>query len=416
MYKIDEGKFSEKYILLVPAMLDDHFPLLKYAFFSKEYHPVILDIEEGITEEGLRYINNDMCYPCILNAGQMIAALKSGKYDPSKTLLLMPTAGDACRGSQYLHIIQEAVKKAGFPSTKVISINLQGLEKGNLLKITPAMAIRALFALYYGDILMLLRNQLRPNEVIKGSTENMWSKWIDALSEDFCRGKNLSVRKMKKNFIRICEDFSKIELISQRKQRVGIVGELYIKYCHLGNWDMVKFLEANNCESHTNGLTWYLLYYLDSHLAEKSKIMKFGYKMVIRWFENLQNAMIDTLKKYNFYTLENLSTVKKEASKLVSHDLRVGDGWLIGSEALAHVQHDCPKVLAVQPFGCMANQCCGRGIYPHLNRNFEKGQIISVDVDSSGSQGNVYNRVKLLIDYKPLKKGTSLCAEEMNLV
>ena len=163
MYKIRENADREKCILLIPAMLDAHFPLLKYAFYSKNYHPVILKNEKDITDIGLKYVNNDMCYPIILNAGQMIAALQSGKYDLNRTKLLMPTAGDACRGSNYLHVLKAAVRKAGFPQAQVLSLNIQGLEKGEQMKLEPDMVWRALFGLFYGDILMLLLNQVRPN-------------------------------------------------------------------------------------------------------------------------------------------------------------------------------------------------------------------------------------------------------------
>ena len=156
MYRIDENSDREKYILLIPAMLDMHFPLLKYAFYSKNYHPVVLENEENIVNIGLKYVNNDMCYPIILITGQMIAALQSGKYDLNRTRLLMPSAGDACRGSNYTGVLRRAVAKAGFPQVKVLALNLKGLEKEEQFQIEPGMVWRALFGLFYGDILMAL--------------------------------------------------------------------------------------------------------------------------------------------------------------------------------------------------------------------------------------------------------------------
>mgnify|MGYP003219240411 FL=1 len=141
MYRIKENEDRERFILLIPAMLDAHFPLLKYAFYSKNYHPVILKNEKNITEVGLKYVNNDMCYPIILNAGQMIAALQSGKYDLNRTKLLMPTAGDACRGSNYMYVLKTAVQKAGFSQVQVLSLNIQGLEKGEQIKLEPDMIV-----------------------------------------------------------------------------------------------------------------------------------------------------------------------------------------------------------------------------------------------------------------------------------
>ncbi len=313
MYKIDENAWNEKYILLIPAMLDAHFPLIKYAFYSKDYHPVILSNEDHITDVGLKYVNNDMCYPIVLNAGQMIDALQSGKYDINRTRLLMPTAGDACRGANYLHVLKESVRKAGFDRVKILSLNVKGLEKECQMRVQPFMVWRALFGLFYGDILMLLLNQTRPNEVKKGQSQKVWQKWIDILSRDLKDGKNLTLGRMKRNFVRIARDFSRIKLHDKRKQRVGIVGELYIKYCHLGNWDMIKFLESNGCESHTNGLSWYAMYYMDSHLTDNMTFESLLYKAGLKFFGSLQRAMIEALRKYGFYTMEDFFTMKREA-------------------------------------------------------------------------------------------------------
>lgn len=404
MYKIDENAWDEKYVLLIPAMLDAHFPLIKYAFYSRDYHPVILSNEDHITDVGLKYVNNDMCYPIVLNAGQMIDALQSGKYDINRTRLLMPTAGDACRGANYLHVLKESVRKAGFDRAKILSLNVKGLEKNCQMRVQPFMVWRALFGLFYGDILMLLLNQTRPNEVKKGQSQKVWQKWIDILSRDLKEGKNLTLGKMKKNFDRIARDFSRIRLNDKRKQRVGIVGELYIKYCHLGNWNMIKFLESNGCESHTNGLSWYAMYYMDSHLTDNMTFESLLYKAGLKFFGSLQRAMIEALRKYGFYTMEDFFTMKREAEGYVSWGYKTGDGWLIGAEITGHILHECPKVLAVQPFGCMPNHTCGRGLYPSLQKKLPQGMIVSCDVDSSGSKLNVYNRARMLVDM-PLKMG-----------
>ncbi len=405
MYKINESLDKEKYILMIPAMLDAHFPLLKYAFYSKNYRPVILENEEGITDAGLKYVNNDMCYPSILNVGQMIAALQSGLYDPNRVKLLMPTAGDACRGSNYTGVLRRAVWDAGFHNTQVVSLNVKGLEKEQQMVLEPGMVWRALFGLFYGDILMLLLNQVRPNEKEAGQAQACWEKWVGILSEDLKRGKHLTISAMKKNFLLICKDFSQIPLIEQKKQRVGIVGELYIKYCHIGNWDLIRTLEEEGCESHTNGLSWYVLYYMDSHLTSSEKalgesnaLMRLAYKIGIRLMGGLQKDMIHALQQYGFYTLPAFAQLKEEAIPYVNTKDTIGDGWLIGAEMAGHILHDCKKVVAAQPFGCMPNQICGRGLYPSIARKLPQGRIVSIDVDSSASKLNAYNRVKMLVD------------------
>lgn len=398
MYKIKDGPEQGKYILLVPAMLDMHFPLLKYAFYSKNYHPVILENEDNITNTGLKYVNNDMCYPAVLNVGQIVAKLQSGECDPERTRILMPTAGDACRGSNYTSILRRAVSRAGYSQVRVLSLNLKGLEKGEQIQLEPGMVWRALFGLFYGDILMLLLYQTRPYEKEKGAAEKLWAKWVDRLAKDLKDGNHLSLGNMRKNFDRIAGDFAKLERTGQKKQRIGIVGEIYIKYCHLGNWNMAGFLEKEGCESHTNGLSWYAMYYMDSHLAEAATVEGMLYRLGLRFFGRLQKQMTNALKKYGFYTMEPFAIMKKEAGNYVSFADCVGDGWLIGAEVVGYTLHGCPKVVAVQPFGCMPNHVCGRGLYSSLSRRLGKGQIVSVDMDSSGSGINVYNRVRMLID------------------
>jgi len=398
MYKIREEIDRERYILLIPAMLDAHFPLLKYAFYSKNYHPVILENEEMITDEGLKYVNNDMCYPAILNAGQIISALKSGSYDLERTMVLMPTAGDACRGSNYTSILRRAMNNAGFSMVKVLSLNLKGLEKTEQLRLDFGMVWRALFALYYGDLLMLLLNQTRPFEKQKGKAKECWERWIEHLSKDMKNGKNLSLRGMKQKFSQIAKDFADIELTGEKKQRVGIVGEIYIKYCHIGNWDLIRYLEQENCESHTNGLSWYAMYYMDSHLTDRLSLEGVAYRIGLKFFGRLQRQMVRAIRKFGFYTMEDFDTLKKEAQEYISFHNCIGDGWLIGAEIVGHILHDCPKVVAVQPFDCMPNHICGKGLYPSLSRKLLKGQIVSNDVDSSASKLNYYNRVQMLIN------------------
>ena len=203
---------------------------------------------------------------------------------------------------------------------------------------------------------------------------------------------------MKQNFIRIAADFSKIELVKPRKQRIGIVGEIYIKYCHLGNWDMIRFLEKNNCESHTNGLSWYAMYYIDSHLSDVSKIEQAAYRIGLKLFGSLQRSMIAAMRQYGFYSMEEFQIMKKEADGYVNWTYRTGDGWLISAEMVGHILHDCKKVLAVQPFGCMPNHICGRGLYPSIQQKLPEGRIVSADVDSGSSKLNVYNRARMLVD------------------
>lgn len=402
MYKIHEHSDRENYILLVPAMLDDHFPLMRYALYSKEYRPVILENEARIVDTGLKYVNNDMCYPCILNVGQMLEALSSGEYPLERTRLLMPTVGDSCRGSNYISALRKAVAAAGSSQVETVSMNLKGLEKGHCVRIHLYMVWRALFALYYGDILMLLCNQVRPYERVPGAAEQCRKSWFARLGEDLRTGRHLTLKTMKANFQKIAQDFSQIPVMGTKKQRIGILGDIYTKYCHLGNWDIVSFLEQTGCETYTNGLSWYVLYYIDSHRPETGGPVSLLYDLVGAVALGLQKDMIAALREQNFYCAEDFSVMKQEAAGYVPLGVCVGDGWLLGAEAVGMVKHGCPKALAIHPFGCLPGHVCGKGYYPALNRMLPEGQIITVDVDASGSRVSLYNRARMLVDF-PLK-------------
>ncbi len=383
--------------LLIPAMLDAHFPLMKYAFYSRQYQPVILNNRRDVTALGLRWVHNDMCYPCILNTGQMLGALRSGRFDLQHTKLLMPTVGDACRGSNYADLIRRAVRLAGYPQVRVLTMNLRHIDDSNQLPITPKMVWRALFSLYYGDLLMILVQQVRPYEQNRGETNRLRDKWYAVLGAELKDFRNLRIRVLRRRFAEIAAEFAAIPRTDAKKQRIGIVGDLYTRYCSLGNWDIVDYLERSGCESYTNGLSWYVLYYIDSHLRKVSPAEAAVYRIAEQLLSRIQDDMIAALTDAGFYSLPRLQTLKAEAKGAVSHEVAIGDGWLIGAEVAGYLGHGTRKVLAIQPFGCMANHVAGRGIYASIQRK-RGGAVVSADVDASGTPVNVYNRARMLID------------------
>lgn len=404
MYQIHEEKNDETYTLLIPAMLDAHFPLLKYAFFSRKYHPVIMDEYEGIAGLGLKYTHNDLCYPAILIIGQILKTLKSGKYDVNKTVILEPQAGDACRGSNYIPVMRKALDDAGFPMVPVISLNVTGLEKKHSLPIIPSMLFRAVAAAYYGDLLMILSNQTEPYEKHAGDTKALNDKWIKLLSEDIKQGKNLSVKSIKKRFTEMIEDFKTVEKEDKKLLKIGVVGELYIKYCHLGNWNLERYLKQENCEYYINGITWYALYYMDTHLLSEGGISKNGVaaaveNAVFRYFLDLQKDMTGKLKENGFYSMDAYDEFKKKAEGYVNYQCSIGDGWLIGAEFANHALNGYNRIICGQPFGCLPSHVCGRGLYPAIRRKLPDTQYISVDYDSSGTDTLVKSRIKMLLSF-----------------
>ena len=400
MYKI--RKNQEENTILIPATLDMHFPLLRYMFWSKGYKCVDLrDKEEyPVREEGLKYANHDICYPFILMTGQVVRALRSGKYDPKKTFILMPTAGDACRGACYIGLMKRALRLSHLDDAKVMTINVRHVCDEISLKITLDMAIRGLFGMFYGDMLMLLVHQTRPYEVNKGETDELYRKWVRCLSRDIRLGKHLTLCAMKRNFERMAQSFRAVKRTGEKRKVVGIVAEFYAKYCALGNWDMVKFLEDNQCEAHLNGLSWYALYYVDSHKPQKYNAERLGFEAAKKLMLHVQGCMIKILRKNGFHCLSRYDVMEKESRKYVSHNLTVGDGWLLGAEAVDYIRHGVKKILCNAPFGCMANVCAGRGVYPAIRRAFPEASLVVVEPDSSGSKLNYFNRIRMLIDSK----------------
>lgn len=404
MYRIDEEKQSEKYILLIPAMLDAHFPLLKYAFYSKKYRPVVLEESDGITNLGLKYTHNDLCYPAILIIGQMLKALQSGAYDVNRTVILEPQAGDACRGSNYIPMLRRALDNAGFSMVPVLSLNVAGLERKHSLPVTTDMFFRAVAAAFYGDLLMILKNQIKPYESKTGETDKLEEKWTTILADDIKRGKQLSFKNIRKRFKEVVADFKKIERKDKLLRKVGVVGELYIKYCHLGNWDLEKYLREQNCEYYINGITWYALYYMDTHLLEEGGSPKKGITVHVcrRIFENfseLQREMVKALKEQGFYCMDCYDIFKERAKGYVTYQCSVGDGWLIGAEFANHALNGYDRIICGQPFGCLPSHVCGRGLYPAIKRKLPDTQYISVDYDASGTDTLVKSRIRLLLSF-----------------
>lgn len=398
MYQIPPTPGPRQRILLIPAMLDGHFPLLQYAFHSPDYYPVVLETRQGIEDLGLRRAHNDMCYPFILSLGQYLAALDSGAYDPDRVSLLMPSAGDACRGSNFTSLIRKGLAAAGYPQVEVLTLNVRGLEKGQTLPIRPDMVWRALFGVFYGDLLMLLTHQTRPYEKDPGATDACRAKWTDRLAQDLKTGRHLTIRAMKQTFTQAAADFAAIPRRAVSRKQVALVGELYTKYCALGNWDMVAFLEGEGCEVAVNGFSWYLLYFAGNQLPEHTGPAWGLWRLLMAWMARLQQAMVAALTAHGFHSLPPFPAFQREAQGWISQTLQVADGWLMGAEIAAHIQGGCHRVLAMQPFGCLPNHVCGRGQYAALARRLGRGKVVSVDLDASSPRLLVYNRVKLLLE------------------
>lgn len=384
--------------LLIPALLDDWFPLLQYAFASDRWEPVLLTEEQGLAGLGLRYFHNELCYPVFLVAGQVLSALNSGKYDPAQCGVLMGQAGDECRGSCGIRLTRKVLDKAGYPEVALLSLNVRGIDRDTGLPITPGTIRRALAAAVWGDTLAILRNQTRPYEAHPGEAEALWRTWMETLGDNIRQGEFLTRRGILARCREMAASFRQIEMVPRPAQRVAIVGEIYTKYCHLGNWNLENYLAAAGCETGVGGVTWYALYYMDSHALKGPLPQRKLYRLLARFLGSVQREMLDVLNEAGFRTLPPLSQMKRQAEGLAPLNCTVADGWLITAEAAAWARLGYRKILCVQPFACLPGHILGKGQYASLQRKLPGARLVSVDYDASTGPGTVESRVRMLLD------------------
>ena len=384
--------------LLIPSLLDDWFPLLQYAFRSDRWTPVLLTEDTGLADLGLRYIHSDMCYPAHLVAGQILAALRSGKYDTDRCGVLIGQAGDECRGSCLIRIMRGVLQKAGFPNVALLSLNVRDIDRGDGLPIRLSMVYQALAGAVWGDTLAILRNQSRPYEAIPGSAQKLWQHWVDTLGADM--QKPLSRRLILRRCREMAESFRTLDRVERRVQKIAVVGEIYTKYCRLGNWDLMDYLAKEHCQIGVGGITWYALYYMDTHTLKGSPAQRTIYTAARRVLSSVQRDMLDILQQAGFDTLPPLAELKRQAEGYAPLRVTLADGWLITAEATAWAKLGYSKILCIQPFACLPGHIFGKGQYASLQRKLPDIRLVSVDYDASTGEGTVQSRIRMLLDEK----------------
>ena len=382
--------------LLIPSLLDDWFPLLQYAFRSDRWEPVLLTDDTGLADLGLRYIHSDMCYPAHLVTGQILSALRSGKYDVDTCGVLVGQAGDECRGSCLIRILRKVLEKAGFPNVALLSLNIQEIEQENRLPIRPAMVFQGLAGAVWGDTLAILRDQSRPFEVTPGSADALWQQWMDTLASDMQAP--LSRRLILHRCREMAESFRALPRKDRPSQKVAIVGEIYTKYCRLGNWDLRKYLAAEHCQIATGGITWYALYYMDSHGMKGPPIQRAFFRAAQKYLSDTQKEMLRILSAAGYETLPPFATLKKQAQGFAPMRVTLADGWLIAAEAVGWAKLGYRKILCIQPFACLPGHIFGKGQYAQLQRKLPDARLVSVDYDASTGEGTVQSRIRMLLD------------------
>lgn len=402
------SKFSEftkdmkdSYTILCPQMSPIHFKLAGSIMRSHGIKLEVLPkVHKADIEEGLRYVNNDACYPTIVVVGQLINALKSGKYDINKTALIISQTGGGCRATNYAAFLRKAAEKAGFKDVPVISLSTTNPALNKQLGISFGLLKDALLVLLYGDLLMRLSNRMRPYEVHAGQTDALVEEWLMRLSDKIRKTYYFQFKHTVKKMVK---EFDSIPVKKVAKPRVGVVGEILVKFHPDANNNLVSVLEKEGAEAVVPDMTDFINYcmlddiykhkYLDGSF--KSRIMSWA---ASNYIEMLRSVIRQLLKKSkNFHTYQTTKEIAKKASEIISVCNQTGEGWLLTAEMLELIEEGVNNIVCVQPFGCLPNHITGKGVMKELKRRFADVNIAAVDYDPGASEVNQINRIKLMM-------------------
>lgn len=393
---------KEGYKILVPSMAPIHFNIIKNVFLHYGYNTELLDTSgPEIAQTGLKYVHNDTCYPALLVIGQLISALQSGKYDVNKTALLITQTGGGCRASNYIFLLRKALKKAGFEQVPVISLSM-GMEKNPGFGLTIPLVRRFLAGIVYGDVLMLLRNQTMPYEVNKGESNKLVDSWVDRLTKEFAKGQSYRRHEIAEHLDEIAKSFAEIEVNKVPKVKVGVVGEIYVKYARLGNNDLEEFLAEQDCEVNLPGIMGFALFKVDNRLEDirlygGSKLKKKFCQIIFDYLVELEDMTIRYTKKYGFNPPGKYSHIKELVKPVIGYGSKMGEGWLLTAEMLELAETGYENIVCTQPFGCLPNHINGKGAIRKIKEVNPKANIVSIDYDPGAPKVNQENRIKLML-------------------
>lgn len=397
-------EMKKDYTILIPDMLPVHFKLIRNVLVQHGYRVGLLkNTGRKVIDTGLKYVHNDTCYPALLVIGQMISALQSGKYDVNKVALMITQTGGGCRASNYIHLLRKALQKAGLGHVPVISLNVSGLESNSGFSLTLEMLYQALIGLAYGDLFMLLKNQVRSYEVNVGDADELIAKWVKELSNQFKQRKGYTPRGMEKNMRAIVEDFSKIPLNKTEKTKVGIVGEIYVKYSSMANNDLENFLVEQDCEVMVPGVMGFMMFKIDNRIEDinlyggniaKKKVIQ----ILMKYCEKLESVLYDCVSKHSdFAPPAKYAHIKELITGVVGLGNKMGEGWLLTAEMLELAESGYGNIICTQPFGCLPNHVVGKGMIRKIKEIFPSANIVPIDYDPGATKVNQENRIKLML-------------------
>lgn len=397
-------EMKRDYTIIAPDIFPIHMKFLEGIFRSHGYKLEVLHYEgKEVIDAGLKYLHNDMCYPAICSLGQLIYALTSGDYDVHKTALVFFQTGGGCRASNYICLLRKALEEMGLGFVPVISVSFAGYEKYSGFKITPSMLLPGLSSFIYGDMLMLLKNQVEPYEVNAGETQKLCDKWTEEILLQFSQKKGYHKKSLKKNLAKIAEDFHNIPRENKKLVKVGIVGEIYVKYSPFANRGLEKFLLSQGCEYMLPGVLGFFQYCAANIQTDRkyyggSAVKAFIGRLIEKKAAEYERFMIEAVKPYSdFVAPVSFEKIEELADRVIDRGVKMGEGWLLPGEVAELIEKGYDNVLCAQPFGCLPNHIVAKGTIRTLRELYPEANIFPIDYDSGASAVNQENRIKLML-------------------
>ena len=404
---INKVKFTQEmrkdYTILCPQMSPIHFDILESAFNACGYHfEVLSNDNRRAIDVGLKYVNNDACYPSLMVVGQIMDALLSGKYDLNKTAVIMTQTGGGCRATNYIGFIRRALEKAGMPQIPVISLNMGGIETNPGFELNAELLMRAAYGAVFGDIFMRCVYRMRPYEKEKGSVEAVHQKWLKKC-QAFVSAKHMNFFTFRKMCRQIVEDFDAIPVTGEVKPRVGIVGEILVKFAPAANNHLVELLESEGAEAVVPDLLDFMLYcfYNQIYKAQElgtSKKTALISRLGIYALEFLRGSAAKALSRSkNFTPPTSIYQTVEYAKPIVSIGNQTGEGWFLTGEMVELIHSGVNNIVCTQPFACLPNHVVGKGVIKALRKQYPLSNIVAIDYDPGASEVNQLNRIKLML-------------------
>ena len=402
-------EMKKDWTILAPQMSPIHFQFIEKAVRASGYNIDVLPAnDKEAIEEGIKYVNNDACYPSILVIGQMINALKSGKYDPNKTALIISQTGGGCRATNYVGFLKKGLREAGFPNVPIISLNVLGMERQPGFKISYRLIKKLMMGVIYGDLFIRVLYRVRPYETVKGSANKLYEYYREKAFKNVENGNKNEMNKLVKEIVKA---FDTLEINDEVKPKIGIVGEILVKYHPTANNNIVDVLEKEGAEVVVPELLDFFLYCcynskFKNRYLSGSSIVKTGCDIAISYIESYRKVVIKELQNSErFGYPSSINNLAKKAANVVSLGNQTGEGWLLTGEMVELIESDVNNIVCIQPFACLPNHITGKGMIKALKSKYPLANIVAVDYDPGASEVNQLNRIKLMMSvaFKNLK-------------